>query len=294
MAHSATMPSPAAGLLFAAGSALCLSILTTAAAFAYKGGSDPVTVIAVRAMAGLLGSGLLVMLFRVPVKLLPGIVPLMAVMCSGQLMINFGYLTSVLYIPVSLAALIFYIFPVLVLVVEAVQQRRRPALTELIIFIAAFAGLALALGPSFEGLDWRGLLGALIAALGGVLLMLAGNRVTHVAGTLRPFFHSQIVAFVITTAVMLVFGGPNLPETDSGWWGLGVACAGYVAGVGLQFAAIKLAEPATASLVYNLEPLATLLIAAWLLAERLSLVQYSGGALVLVAIVIASQRAVRR
>ncbi|MBT6094915.1 MAG: DMT family transporter, partial [Rhodospirillaceae bacterium] len=274
----------------AAGSALSLSVLTTAAKFSYIGGSDPVTLIAVRATAGFLAVALIVLLMRQRPTGYRGNVVMLVAMSIGQLMINFGYMISVLYISVSLAALIFYVFPVLVLVIDAATKRRTPSLLETLVFAAAFVGLAMALGPSFDNLDWRGLSAALVAALGGTLMMLAGTRATRRAGALTTLFHMQMIACVVTMTVMLGFDGPALPTAEIGWWGLGAACAFYVIGVGAQIMALKLVDPAPASLIYNLEPLATIAIAAWLLSERLAPVQYLGGGLVLLAIIVASQR----
>lgn len=280
---------PAFGLLMAGVSALSLSVVTTAARFTYDGGGDPVTLVAARALVGFLcATALVLVLHRRPrFKAADGIV--LAGMSAGQLMINFGYMTSVLYIPVSLAALIFYIFPVLVLVIDALLSRRAPSPPVIAAFLAAFAGLALALAPSYATLDPRGLVAALAATLGGTLLMLFGSRAARRVGAVSTLFFMQLSACAVTATVMFALGGPTLPGPGPGLWGLAVACAGYVVGVGLQVVAVKMVDPAPASLVYNLEPLGTLVIAALVLGERLSPLQYLGGALVLGAIVIASR-----
>ena len=194
-------------------------------------------------------------------------------------------MTSVLYIPISLAALIFYIFPVLVLFAEATLAWRLPKPIETASFATAFLGLILVLGPSLETLNWLGVTTALIAAVGGVLVMTAGSRAAQRLGALSTFFHMQLIACIVTLTVMLCFGGPVLPKIELGWWGLGIACFGYTFGIVTQI------DPESASLVYNLEPLATLGIAAWVLTERLSSFQYIGSALILAAILLAGRLA---
>ena len=59
----------------------------------------------------------------------------------------------------------------------------------------------------------------------------------------------------------------------------------------MQIISIKIVNPASASLIYNLEPLATLAIAAWMLAERLTPIQYAGSALILAAILVSGRLA---
>ncbi len=282
------------GLAAAAASALSLSVVTTAAYFSYVGGTDPVTLVASRAALGCLCvSALVIALRRMPRASLAD-VPALAGMSIGQLMINFGYMTSVLYIPVSLAALIFYIFPVLVLAVDAGINRRWPSAAVGAAFLAAFAGLGLALAPSFGTLDVRGLIAALVATIGGVMLMLYGSRATRRVGALTTLFVMQCAACVVTATVMLAFGGPTLPVSTVGWSGLATAGAGYVVGVGLQVVAFRNLEPAPASLIYNLEPLGTLVIAALVLGERMNGLQYFGCALVLGSVVAAGQHWARR
>jgi drug/metabolite transporter (DMT)-like permease len=295
---TATSPQPTAqtafGFAVAATSALSLSVVTTAAHFAYAGGTDPVTLVAARAALGFLCVSMLVFALRWLPRFGAADLPALIGMSIGQLMINFGYMTSVLYIPVSLAALIFYIFPVLVLAIDAGLSRRMPSATVGAAFLAAFAGLGLALAPSFGTLDVRGLIAALAATLGSVMLMLFGSRATRRVGALSTLFFMQFFACAVTVAVMLAFGGPTPPVMTVGWSGLAAAGAGYVVGVGLQVVAFRNLDPSPTALVYNLEPLGTLVIAALVLDERMNGLQYFGCALVLGALVAAGQHWARQ
>lgn len=293
MTPSPPRPTPLTGMSFAAGSALSFSMLSTSAVFAYNGGTEPATLIAARAGVALVAAVILVRAFGVPWRVQPENIRLLAMTSIGQLLLIYGYMTSVLFIPVSLAVLVFYHFPILVLLSDCALRKRRPGFMEIAVFAGALVGLVLALGPSFDDLDWRGLAAAATAAAGGVILMQAGSRLTRRVGALPTFLHTQVVVVVLSVLVVTGFGGPDLPDTPSGWLGLAVACGGYVFGVSLQFVAFKLVPPPTAALIYNLEPLATMVIAAALLSERLGAVQYAGGALVLAAIVVAGQQAVR-
>src|SRR3546814_9305247 len=83
----------------------------------------------------------------------PGALWPVAGIALGQLGITIGYLSAVAYIPVSLAALVFYAYPVLVAGLLPLTGRGRVGWTAGLAFIAAFAGLALALAPSFTTLD---------------------------------------------------------------------------------------------------------------------------------------------
>jgi len=67
------------------------------------------------------------------------------------------YLSSILYLPVSLAVLVFYTYPLMTVVFESALDRRLPRLLDVVAFLVAFGGLALALQVSFAGLDPRGI-----------------------------------------------------------------------------------------------------------------------------------------
>jgi len=277
------------GLTLAAFSALTLSVITTAATFAYKGGMDAVTLVAARALAGFLSAAFFVACLRRVPRIAPKMGLITIGMSVSQLMINFGYMASVFFIPVSLAALIFYSFPVLVLIIDAIAKHRFPPLGVTLAFVIALGGLTIALGPSFNTLNGFGLFSAGLASIGGALLIIFGVKLTRRAGALATFFHLQLIACGVTTYIMLLFGGPALPVAKLGWCALMVACVAYVVGVGTQVVALKILEPAPAALIYNLEPIGTLAIAAWLLNERLSPLQYFGCAMVIAAITIAGQ-----
>ena len=90
---------------------------------------------------------------------------------------------------------------------------------------------------------------------------------------------------------MLGAGGPTLPKVEIGWWSLGIACLCYTIGILTQIIAVKMVDPASASLVYNLEPLLTLALAAWILTDTLTSIQYIGSALILAAILVAGRLA---
>ncbi|MBM10366.1 MAG: hypothetical protein CMF69_12525 [Magnetovibrio sp.] len=278
-------------MIIAGISALSLSILTTAATFVYKSGSDPFTLVAARAAVSFLIACLFIQTSQKQIRFPIGNLILILAFSTGQLMINFGYMTSIIYIPVSFAVIIFYTFPVLVLFVEALIVCRVPKPVETISFVTAFVGLSLALAPSFDSLDWRGVTSASIASVGGVIVMSTGSRAAQRLGTVNTFFHMQLIAFFVTLIVMLGAGGPTLPKVEIGWWSLGIACLCYTIGILTQIIAVKMVDPASASLVYNLEPLLTLALAAWILTDTLTSIQYIGSALILAAILVAGRLA---
>ena len=65
----------------------------------------------------------------------------------------------------------------------------------------------------------------------------------------------------------------------------------YVIAYLLQMLSLRFAATSRVAPFYNLEPIVTIAVAALLLGERLTSMQYAGGGLVLVALVLASRLA---
>jgi len=280
------------GLSFAAVSAGSYGVVTTCAAIAYAGGTNPLTLVSFRATLGLGAALALVILVSRRYTLPRRAWGSFLLMTLGVIMINYGYMSSVKFIPVGLAALVFFTFPILILAITAIRSRQLPPPVSAFAFLLAFAGLALALGPSLGGLDWRGLLGAATASLGAVLMIWYSAAVVRHTSVGAMTLYAHVVIVPITLIVLGVFGGPSFPETTVAWTGLVLAGLGYLFGTVFQFLAVRYAEPAPTALVFNLEPIISIAVAAAFLGERLLGNQYAGGAMVLIGVFLATLKAV--
>ena len=102
-------------------------------------------------------------------------------------------------------------------------------------------------------------------------------------------YKRQVLCLPIVFGVLLSVGDVALPYRPSGWLALFIAAIGYIAGISFILLALRFANPASVSMINNLEPLITLVAAAVVLDERMSLIQYSGGGLVLGAVILATR-----
>lgn len=210
----------------------------------------------------------------------------------ATLAISISYLMAVEFIPVGLAVIIFFTFPVLITLAAPLVEGHRPAVASLLAAGLAFIGLALAIGLRFDGLDPRGLALAATAALGATGQFFTGRLLSrHMApqqfGTL---VHLLILPFLVAVAVMLHDGGLALPAAPAPALALVVVLSliygfAYV----MHMRALGEAPASVVAPFFNLEPVVGLSIAALALGERLALVQYLGGALVLAALVVAAR-----
>ena len=263
--------------------------ITAFARLAYDDGTTPITIIAVRNAIFVLGFGAWLIFARGGFVL-----PRRAWYASlllGLLMAlwGYGYMSSVAYIPVSLAALLYFTFPLLVGVIAAVTGQERMTLLRALALLVAFAGLALALGPAWEGLDWR-----------GVALVMTGSITCAVAHVfVAPIFRDyDIVAVNFLAHLWMLIGFTIygiamhdfvLPRSTEGQFIVMAVVVFYIAAYTLWSLAIRWIGPVRTAGMMNLEPVVSVAAAALILGERLGPVQLAGCALVLLALMLVAR-----
>jgi drug/metabolite transporter (DMT)-like permease len=86
---------------------------------------------------------------------------------------------------------------------------------------------------------------------------------------------------------LALVNGPRLPQTGTGW-GVVIATVliATVIPVVTFLAGLQLIGPTNASMLSTLEPIVTVLLAAWLFAEALPLMTLVGGAMILIAVLL--------
>ena len=255
------------------------------ARLAYDGGSNPATVVLLRTLFGVLAAWALAKILRKSLTLpRRALLPTLGVSFSLFAM-SLCYLGSVLFIPVSLAGLLFYTFPLMVAAYVSIRGRAKLGWVRAAAFGAAFCGLVLALGSEINNLDWRGIILALSAAGSMATLLVLISRAPVAINTVALSFYSNLGSIPFLVVAVLTMGGLSLPTEETGWLGLSGACVTYAVAVLIYYAAVRLAGPLRTALLLNLEPLITIGAAVILLGESLTPVQSLGVAMVICALV---------
>ena len=209
---------------------------------------------------------------------------LMGVLITAAGITNFA---SIAYIPVSLAVLIFYTYPLVTLILNSIVERRAPAPREYLAFLCAFAGLTLVLQVSVVQLNTRGVALALAGALTAGAHLVAAQHAMRSAGFRVVLLYMSLSACVLTGLATLTFGQLALPVAGQGMWLLGCVIAAFCVGMGALLAGVRMIGPVRTSIIMCMEPPLVISFAYLLLGERLSTIQLLGSALVVAAIVIA-------
>jgi drug/metabolite transporter (DMT)-like permease len=152
---------------------------------------------------------------------------------------------------------------------------------------AALVGASLRLDPAHVRGDFQGVVTAFFFGL----YFLAVERARDGAGAGRVTFEASVVTTAVLLPVALALDGSLLPRSAAGWlWLVGLAWVSHAGGQGLLSVALGRLPATFSSLVIFLEAVATAAFGWILLGERVTLVQASGGALILLGIYVARPR----
>ncbi|MCU0818063.1 MAG: DMT family transporter [Beijerinckiaceae bacterium] len=226
----------------------------------------------------------LAFIVRERLRLLPAEVgPTLRLSISASLTAIF-YLSSVDHLPVPMAVVLFYMFPLFVIVLASRIEGRRISRVQMGVFVVAFAGLVTAVGPSLAGLSLKGMLFALGAAFACAYLFITASHVPN--APLRNAFWTQ--AFMGPLAFLFAWlqGGPVDPSVAVGIAPFAVALAmgAYALAYWLQLVAAQKISADRAGLLFLFEPVVAIAMAGLFLGEVLTPVQALGVALILVAL----------
>jgi drug/metabolite transporter (DMT)-like permease len=199
------------------------------------------------------------------------------------------YFAGLERIDASLLSLLLYTFPAIVAVAAVTLGRERIDSTRLTALTLASGGLVLVVSAAGPGaLDPVGV------ALGLGAALVYSSYILVSEGIAKRLAPNVLAALVCTGAAVSLTGGSALlgdlrpaDLTVPGWgWLACLAVVSTVVSISLFFAGLRRVGPTSASILATVEPVVTVLLAFLVFGERLSPVQLSGGALVLVAVLV--------
>jgi len=272
------------GSILAGSAGIGMAANSTAAKLAYEGGSNPLTYLTLRtALAAILVFTIIVLTrrsLRMPLR------RRLAAFGIGAFLAlySYGLLAAIEHIPVALAVLIFYTFPLLTSAYTWVSGRERPNVMSVAALLVAFVGLALALDIQHDHLNLTGVALATMAAFGVTLVMILNSRLVGTADSYPVTLNMMLAATILCVLVTFALDGYALPETKLGWTSLAIGTSFYAAGIVTIFLAISLAGAVPTALSLNLEPIASMAFGFLILSQALTGLQLFGAGLVIAAV----------
>jgi len=272
------------GILLIAISAASFGTLAIFGRFLYADGMDTFTMLFLRFGISASIMTLILLLRKEPFprgRVLALLIGMGALGYVGQ---SFSYLSAIKYASAGLVALLLYLYPMFVFILSVIFLREKVTWAKVAALVLALVGTALTVGPA--GGQFLGIFFAIFAAVVySVYIIVGADVMRHVSAV-----QSSLVIFASAGAVygmLTAVNGAHLPASSSGWWSMaGIVLLATVIPVVTFLAGLERIGPTNAAMLSTLEPVVTVLLAAWLFAERLEPVTLAGGALILVAVVV--------
>lgn len=276
------------GMLLAGISGILYGTVSIMAKAAYALGSNPFMVTFGRFLTGALCAGLVVCLVQkrslrlgkkeflrmIPLALLFGITPTL-------LYASYQYISS------GLSMTLHFTYPVLVMVITAVLNKKRPGLREAACAVLCTAGVVLLCQLS-GGADWRGLALALVSGVTYSAYIVGLDRSgLRELNVMTFIFWLALLSAVEIFILSIPTGNLNLALPPKVW--IYYALLGVVAMVGgasLFQVGVRLCGPVKTSLLSTMEPLTGVIVGLAVFHEVLTGQTVAGMVLILLAVLL--------
>lgn len=288
-----SVESSATGYVLVALVAIFFGIAPSFAKLAFDGGSGPVTLQLGRFLLAAIILWAIVRA-RGPLRPVPrSLWPLLLALIVCTALASFGYMTSVSFIPVPLASLTFFVFPLMVAPLSHFAGHERLTPLRLVALAVGFAGLALLLGADLRDAD---AIGVALAFGAGTCVAVSFLLTRQISGSLGPLHITAIVTTgcLAIFAVATVIEGVRLPVGATAWIGFGVNVLCYVVGLSSLYGAIARLGSVRVAVIGNMEPVISVVTAGVLLGQMLGPYQMVGAGVVIAGILLMQAERLRR
>ncbi|WP_407313273.1 DMT family transporter [Desulfosporosinus sp. SB140] len=270
----------------------CMSILVKGA---YQLGLGPTQVIALQSwIASILLFGYVVCfkrgIFKISLRML-GLLALQGVV--GAMGTSLLYAYALIFLPVSVAILLLYLYPALVLAAGVILWHKKVGRKELVAFILTLGGTTLASGilSGVSGVAWAGILLGLASAIAYALFNLVGEVVLAQVSPLVAMCYTQ---WACAVSLVIVMKGEvmRIPWQNLQTWEVGflLATVASIIPFYMILVGIERLGADQAAILSTFELPMTFVLAAIFLNEFPTKVQWIGGSLVLAGILLLNWR----
>lgn len=288
------MKSLTKGSLLVLAASVCYGIMAVAAKIAYAEGANPQFIQIVR-----FGLGAIILwiyglatkgrdAFRVNKAQLAVLFLLGGIMCYTVGML-FYY--SIIFIPVSLATILYSFYPVLTNVLAIAILKQKIAGKQVMALAMAFIGILIAVWTPVTHMSWFGILLAFFAAIANCFnFMILESKLMKemdsvVAVTYNMTFRA--ISFIVTG----ILTRQMWADVSLRGWGITLSTAVFFTAFPTiaLFLGIKKIGSAKASIISTVDPVVTIMFGMLLLGEVLSYLQLSGIALVMASVIMVNR-----
>ncbi len=191
-------------------------------------------------------------------------------------------------IDISLATVIFYSYPVFVVLAGWAVFRHAPSMRTIACLAVAVLGTALTAGQVQAG-SWTGVVLMLGAATWYSGYILVSSRIVQHSGAFVSLMYVMIGAAAAHIVIFLATR-PDMPVDRTGWLAIfSAAMISTILAMGFFFAGVSRIGPAEAAVLSTIEPVVSIAIGVTLLNEDLTAPRFLGALLVLASVAVLAQ-----
>ncbi len=185
------------------------------------------------------------------------------------------YMTSVKYIPVAVASLTFFTFPLVVAPISHIMGIDKLSRMKALAMMIAFCGLCLLLGTTYS-LEWTGVSMAFAAGLFVATSFIVSKQLTDDLSPLTMAVFATGLPCFAYAIFSLSSGDLTHPQNFLGSVGLVANSMCHAIGLTCCYAAIARLGPMRTAVMMNVEPLISVLAAYLVLGQTITIVQSAG------------------
>lgn len=275
------------GILLIIISATSFGAMPIFAHFTYAAGVTPLTALFFRFAIAAICLYAYQVIRKIPLPKTQNLRTLILLGGIGFVLQSISFFTALTVASPGLVVLLLYLYPTIVVGISIMVLRRPSSLIKLMALGIALLGTVLTIGSVAETQALGVVLG-LISASVYATYVLIGEQVMREESPLTA------CAVMISSAAVVYGGivairGISFPTLLSGWIAIfALALISTILAIGTLFAGIKLLGAPTAAMLSTLEPVVTIGLSMMILHQSVTKTQLIGGALILIAVVIAA------
>ena len=265
---------------------LGLGLAVALGRLAFDGGTTPLSVAFFRSLLSVVAMGTICVCMGISLRLpRSALISMLFLGCLFSHM-AFGNVGSTKYISISLAALLFFIYPPVVAILNHAIARKWPSVIKTISITFAFLGLAVMLGVDLDKLDPRGVVIGITAGIAcAINIIWVAKKVPSIHPFIIVFYQSAIASLIIGVLAWYL-DELRFPNEIGGW--LGFLLVGVLQTVSIPFFyfAIQRIGSEPTAIINNSQPVASIVAAILIFNEALTLERFFGAIMVIGGILV--------
>ncbi len=278
------------GHIYATLAAFLLASIVVIGKLLLKEGIDPLAIVFIRAIMAFVMMGGFLLIYDRSLLIVKAGDFLLLLFYGLTVAVNYAsYLYAFKWISGTVSVVLLYTYPALVVIISAIVFKEKITLNKVSALVLTFLGLLLVIqiyNTSFIKYNFIGICCGLTAGLSMACYSILGKILTNKYNSLTVVFYG----FGIGALFLFLKDPAAIVNVSLSWYSFGgilaLAIFPTMLGYSLFTRSFKYIEPSRASIICTTEPVMAAIMAKIFLDEQIEIIQYFGGLLIIIGIII--------